>query len=203
MSYIHAAKRGTLTSLYRTWEMQHPLRDMLDFLVRGRQLDRRLAVRIVGDWQARTDAAEYNVANKLFDGVVSNGDVRVRATGLGRIVSVELSERMKQQPQEVKNEFIVSAVSQCMNRGREIIQQEALKANDEALLQLYEELERSNNVALLNDLPELSQIFLAMQSMSKPEDATRKGPSVFARQRYEISKETRQMVQTTFNTEDM
>ncbi len=115
---------------------------LLDHLVIGSQLTKDSALSIMKNIRLKKDAVDYTLHQTKFNCDLSNGLVRVQTNYRGKIEKLETSPTLQTFPLPVQKEFITSAVANCMLQSRQLTREYNHQIKEDAMQELYEELEK-------------------------------------------------------------
>jgi len=119
---------------------------VMDFLVRGRQLQYASAQKIMGKIHERKDYAQYEIQKQTFVGGTPCKSVQVTMNGLGKIQHIRITRDFNQLPPRFQRDFYVSAYFQALTHARNHLFKQHLIINKQAIQELYEELDQFESV---------------------------------------------------------
>lgn len=119
---------------------------IMDFLVRGRQLQYASAQKIMGKIHERKDMAQYEMQKQTFIGGTPCKSVQVTMNGLGKIQHIKITRSFARLDPRFQRDFYVSAYFQALTHARNQLFEQHLKINKLAVEELYEELNQFESV---------------------------------------------------------
>jgi hypothetical protein len=89
---------------------------VMDFLVRGRQLQYKSARMIIGRIHERKDLAQYKVQQQTFVGGTFCRSLQVHMDGLGKVKKIVMTKDFNKLPEKYRRDFYVSAYFQALGK---------------------------------------------------------------------------------------